>query len=252
MNVLTIDTGGTHVKILATGEKVPREFSSGPKLTARRMVTAVKKLAGDWEYDVVSIGYPGLVVHGRPVLDPHNLGTGWVGFDFAAAFKLPVKIINDASMQALGSYKRGKMLFLGLGTGLGSAMIVDGVVVPMELAHLPYKKGTYEDYVGARGLKKHGKKQWRKQVATVVKRLCAALEADDVVLGGGNVKKLKKLPPAAAQATMRMHSPAVSDYGRRNQALRRLPTKCQKNDAENPQNNPKQTLQKFKPNQTHL
>ena len=195
MNVLTIDTGGTHVKILATGEKIHREFSSGPTLTAKRMVATVKKLAGDWKYDVVSIGYPGLVVHGRPVLEPHNLAPGWVGFDFAAAFKRPVKVINDAAMQALGGYKRGKMLFLGLGTGLGSAMIVDGIIVPMELAHLPYKKATYEDYVGIRGLKKHGKKRWRRHVVDVVKRLVAALEPDDVVLGGGNAKKFKKLRP---------------------------------------------------------
>ncbi len=195
MNVLAIDTGGTHVKILATGEKTHREFSSGPTLTARRMVAAVKKLAGDWKYDVVSIGYPGLVVHGRPVLEPHNLAPGWVGFDFTAAFKCPVKVINDAAMQALGSYKRGKMLFLGLGTGLGSAMIVDGIVVPMELAHLPYKKATYEDYVGIRGLKKRGKKKWRRHVVDVVECLVAALEPTDVVLGGGNVNNLKRLPP---------------------------------------------------------
>ena len=195
MNVLAIDTGGTHVKILVTGQKTHREFSSGPTLTPKRMVSAVKKLAGDWKYDVVSMGYPGLVVHGRPVLEPHSLGRGWVGFNFAAAFKRPVKVINDAAMQALGSYKRGKMLFLGLGTGLGSAMIVDGIVVPMELAHLPYKKATYEDYVGIRGLKKHGKKRWRRHVVDVVAHLVAALEPGDVVLGGGNVKKLKKLPP---------------------------------------------------------
>lgn len=195
MNVLAIDTGGTHVKVLATGKKTPREFSSGPTLTARRMVSAVKKLAGDWKYDLVSLGYPGLVVDGRPVLEPHNLGPGWVGFDFAAAFKRPVKVINDAAMQALGSYKRGKMLFLGLGTGLGSAMIVEGIVVPMELAHLPYEKATFEDYVGLSGLRKHGKDRWRRNVADVVERLIAALEPDDVVLGGGNVKKLEKLPP---------------------------------------------------------
>jgi polyphosphate glucokinase len=195
MNVLAIDTGGTHVKILATGQNTRREFSSGPTLTAKGMVYAVKKLAGDWKYDVVSLGYPGLVVHGRPVLEPHNLGPGWVGFDFAAAFKRPVKVINDAAMQALGSYKRGKTLFLGLGTGLGSAMIVDGIVVPMELAHLPYKNATFEDYVGIRGLKKHGKKRWRRHVVDVVERLTAALEPDDVVLGGGNVKKLETLPP---------------------------------------------------------
>ena len=195
MNVLAIDTGGTHVKILLTGKKTYREFSSGPTLTAKRMVSAVKKLAGDWKYDVVSIGYPGLVVHGRPVLEPHNLAPGWVGFNFAGAFKRPVKVINDAAMQALGSYRRGKMLFLGLGTGLGSAMIVDGIVVPMELAHLPYKKATYEDYVGIRGLKKHGKKRWRRHVVDVVAHLVAALEPDGVVLGGGNVNKLKTLPP---------------------------------------------------------
>ena len=195
MNVLVIDTGGTHVKILATGEKTRRKMPSGPTLTAKQMVSAVKKLAGDWKYDVVSIGYPGLVVDGRPALEPHNLGPGWVGFDFAAAFKRPVKVINDAAMQALGSYKLGKMLFLGLGTGLGSAMIVEGIVVPMELAHLHYKKATFEDYVGIRGLKKHGKKKWRRHVADVVARLIAALEPSDVVLGGGNVKKLEKLPP---------------------------------------------------------
>jgi polyphosphate glucokinase len=195
VNVLVIDTGGNHVKILATGKRTRREFSSGPTLTAKGMVAAVKQLAGNWKYDAVSIGYPGLVVHGRPVLEPHNLAPGWVGFDFAAAFKLPVKVINDAAMQALGSYQRGKMLFLGLGTGLGSAMIVDGIVVPMELAHLPYKKGTYEDYVGIRGLKKQGLSRWRRHVVDVVARLIAALEPDDVVLGGGNIKKLKKLPP---------------------------------------------------------
>jgi len=194
MNVLTIDIGGTHVKILAAGEKTHREFPSGPTLSPRRMVSAVKKLAGIWEYDVISIGYPGVVVHGTPVLEPYNLGTGWVGFDFAAAFKRPVKMINDAAMQALGGYKRGRMLFLGLGTGLGSAMIVDGLVVPMELAHLPYKKATFEDYVGIRGLKKHGKKKWRRYVVDVVKRLSAALEPSDVVIGGGNVHKLKQLP----------------------------------------------------------
>jgi len=159
------------------------------------MVEQVHELTGDWKYDAVSMGYPGVVMHGKVIAEPHNLGPGWVGFDFAAAFKRPVKVINDAAMQALGSYKRGKMLFLGLGAGLGSAMIVDGIVVPMELAHLPYKKGTYEDYVGIRGLKKHGKNKWRRHVVDVVARLTAALEPGDVVLGGGNVLKLKKLPP---------------------------------------------------------
>jgi polyphosphate glucokinase len=195
MNVLTVDIGGTNVKILATGQDTPRAFPSGPTMTPKRMVSGVKKLARDWKYDVVSIGYPGLVVRGRPVAEPHNLASGWVGFDFKAAFGRPVKMINDAAMQALGSYKSGKMLFLGLGTGLGSTLIVDGIVEPMELAHLPYKKGTYEDYVGIRGLERWGKKKWRRHVADVVALLSAALEPDDIVLGGGNVKKLKELPP---------------------------------------------------------
>src|SRR4026209_387227 len=193
-NVLVVDVGGTHVKILATGQKQRREFPSGPNLTPKQMVAGVKKLAKDWKYNVVSIGYPGVVVGNRPVADPYNLGDGWAGFDFGAAFKCPVKVINDAAMQALGSYKGGKMLFLGLGTGLGSSMIVDGIVEPMELGHLPYKKATFEDYVGIRGVKKYGKKKWRSFVTDLVKRLVAALEPDDVVLGGGNVKKLKELP----------------------------------------------------------
>jgi polyphosphate glucokinase len=195
MNVLVVDVGGTHVKILATGQRDPREFASGPALTAKQMVSKVRKTAGDWSYDVVSMGYPGPVHHGRPIIEPHNLGSGWVGFDFEKAFRRPVKIINDAVMQALGSYKGGKMLFLGLGTGLGSALVLNGIAEPMELAHLPYKKGVFEDYIGLRGLKKHGKSKWRRHVRDVVERLIAALEPDDVVLGGGNVKELKQLPP---------------------------------------------------------
>jgi polyphosphate glucokinase len=194
MNVLVVDVGGSNVKILATGQTEPRKFPSGPTLTAKQMVAGVKKLARGWKYDVVSIGYPGMVVRNRLLAEPYNLGDGWMGFDFESAFKRPVRVINDAAMQALGSYKRGKMLFLGLGTGLGSTMIVDGIVEPMELAHLPYKKGTYEDYVGERGLEKRGKKKWRRYVADVVERLAIALEPDDVVLGGGNVKNLKELP----------------------------------------------------------
>ena len=159
------------------------------------MVSGVKRLAADWTYDAVSIGYPGPVLHGRPIAEPYNLGRGWVGFNFAAAFGHPVRVINDAAMQALGSYTGGKMLFLGLGTGLGSTMIVDGIVEPMELGHLPYKKGTYEDYVGKAGLHRRGKKKWRREVADVVDRLIAALEPEDTVLGGGNVHKLKRLPP---------------------------------------------------------
>jgi polyphosphate glucokinase len=195
VNVLTIDVGGTHVKILASGQKERREFVSGPKLTAAMMVAGVRNLAKDWKYDAVSIGYPGPVCHNRPIAEPCNLGKGWVAFDYRSAFKRPVKVINDAAMQALGSYKTGRMLFLGLGTGLGSAMIVGGLLEPMELGHLPYKKATYEDYVGIRGLEKYGKAKWQKFVADVVKRLIAALEPDDVVLGGGNVHKLKVLPP---------------------------------------------------------
>jgi polyphosphate glucokinase len=195
MNILVIDVGGTHVKILASGGKDKREIDSGPTMTARQMVSSVKKLADGWEYDVLSIGYPGPVVHDRPMAEPHNLGKGWMGFNFAAAFKLPTKVINDAAMQALGSYRGGKMLFLGLGTGLGSTMIVDGIVQPMELAHLPYRKRTYEDYVGARALEEFGKKAWRKHVEGVVECLVAALQPDDVVLGGGNATKLKELPP---------------------------------------------------------
>ncbi len=193
--VLAIDVGGTHVKVLATGQHTARKILSGPTMTASKMVQQVKRLVKDWEFDVVSIGYPGPVVHGRPVREPHNLGRGWMGFDFRKAFGHPVKVINDAAMQALGSYRGGRMLFLGLGTGLGSAMVVDGILESMELAHLPYKKKTYEDYVGTRGLKRLGKKKWRRQVAEIVKLLQDALEAEYVVLGGGNSKKLKKLPP---------------------------------------------------------
>ncbi len=194
--ILAIDVGGTHVKALATGQREPRKIPSGPTLTARQMVQQVKRLVRDWSYDAVSIGYPGPVVHGHPLREPYNLGKGWVGFDFRKAFGHPVQLVNDAAMQALGSYNGGRMLFLGLGTGLGSAMIVDGIIEPMELAHLPYKKGkTYEDYIGLRGLERLGKKKWRRHVADVVEQLKAAMEPDYVVLGGGNAKKLKKLPP---------------------------------------------------------
>jgi polyphosphate glucokinase len=195
MNVLVIDVGGTHVKILATGQSEKREFASGPKMTAEQMIPQVQKLANGWDYDVVSMGYPGPVLHNRPVADPKNLGPGWMGFDFKAGFGRPTKVLNDAAMQALGSYRNGKMLFLGLGTGLGSTLILDGVLEPMELGHLPYKKATYEDYVGARGLERFGKKRWRKHVFDVVDRLAGALEPDDIVLGGGNAKILNDLPP---------------------------------------------------------
>ena len=196
--VLAIDVGGTHVKIRVSGRRETREFESGPTMTPRRMVTRVRELAGDMKYDVVSIGYPGVVVHGKIVTEPHNLGRGWVGFNFRKAFGRPTQVMNDAAMQAIGSYEGGRMLFLGLGTGLGSALVVDGTVAPMELAHLPYKNGrTFEDYVGDRGRKRLGAKKWRRTVADVVEQLSKALEADYVVLGGGNAKKLKKLPKNA-------------------------------------------------------
>ncbi|MBP1752869.1 MAG: ppgK [Geobacteraceae bacterium] len=195
MNVLVVDVGGTSVKILATGQEEPRRFPSGPKMTPMQMVAGVKELTGDWKYDVVSIGYPGRILKDRIAVEPHNLAPGWIGFDFEAAFGCPVKLLNDAAMQALGSYRNGTMLFLGFGTGLGSALVVKGTVVPMELGHLSYKKGTYEDYVGLRGLKRLGKKKWRGHVEFGVERMIDVLNCDDVVLGGGNVKKLKDLPP---------------------------------------------------------
>jgi polyphosphate glucokinase len=198
MRILVIDVGGSHVKVIATGRKAPIKIPSGPDMTASTMVRRVRKAITDWKYDAVSIGYPGAVLHGKPVSEPRNLGGGWVGFNFRKAFGCPVKVINDAAMQALGSYRGGRMLFLGLGTGLGSALIIDGVLEPMELAHLPYKKGrTYEEFVGQAGLKRLGRKKWRRHVADVITRLKAALEADDVVVGGGNAKRLRKLPSGA-------------------------------------------------------
>jgi polyphosphate glucokinase len=195
MKVLTVDVGGTSVKILVEGEKLPRKFASGPTMTVRQMVAGVKQLSRGWKYDRVAIGYPGVVKHNQPVTEPYNLAHGWVKFDYASAFGCPVKVINDAAMQALGSYKAGHMLFLGLGTGLGSALVADGVVVPLEIAHLPYRKATFEDYVGVRALERMGKKKWRGQVNDVIARLIAAFRPDDVVLGGGNSKQLKELPP---------------------------------------------------------
>lgn len=198
--ILVIDVGGTNVKIRVNTDPHERKIPSGSKMTARQMVRAVKRAAKDWKYEVISIGFPGPVLQGRPLHEPHNLGRGWVGFNFRKAFGRPVQVINDAAMQAIGSYEGGRMLFLGLGTGLGSAMVVDGILEPMELAHLPYKKGgkTYEDYVGVRALKKFGKKKWRRHVVDVVERLKEALGAEYVVLGGGNAKylteHLKDLP----------------------------------------------------------
>jgi polyphosphate glucokinase len=193
-----VDVGGSHVKVMDNRGLTKREFVSGPHLSAREMVKQVKDLTADWSYDVVSIGYPGPVVHNRPLAEPHNLGGGWVGFDFAKAFGCPTQVVNDALMQALGSYEGRRMLFLGLGTGLGSAMIVDGILEPMELGHLPYHKGrTFEDDVGAAGLERLGKKKWRQKVADIVKHFVAALEPDYVVLGGGNAEKLGRLPRKA-------------------------------------------------------
>ncbi|MGA7922694.1 MAG: ROK family protein [Thermoplasmata archaeon] len=195
--VLVIDIGGSHVKVLVTGKTRPRRAISGAGMTPQEMVTKVRRLSRGWAFDVVSIGYPGPVVHGRPVHDPPNLGPGWLGFDFGKAFRRPVKVLNDAAMQALGSYQGGRMLFLGLGTGLGAAMIIDGQLQPFELGHLPYRKGrTYEDYIGERGLRRLGRKRWRRRVFDIVSKLIAALEPTTVVIGGGNARKLKRLPPS--------------------------------------------------------
>lgn len=195
MKVLVIDVGGSNVKILATGQTEERRFPSGPTMTAAMMADTVKSLAAGWQYDAVAIGYPGVVENDQPTTEPHNLAPGWVRFDYRAAFGRPVKIVNDAAMQALGSFTQGKLLFLGLGTGLGTTMVVNGVMVPMELAHLPYRNGTFEDYVGERALERDGKKKWRKSVVDVVARLKAALVPDDVVIGGGNIRHFKTLPP---------------------------------------------------------
>jgi polyphosphate glucokinase len=196
MRILGIDIGGTSVKVLVSGLSAePRKIASDSSLTPQRMVSDVQRAAADWAYDAITIGYPGPVLNGRIVIEPWNLGKGWVGFDFSEAFGRPVRVINDAAMQALGSYRGGKMLFLGLGTGLGSCMVVDGIVEPMELGHLPYEGSTFEDYVGIRGLERLGLERWRQHVADVVARLIAALEPEDIVLGGGNIHKLEQLPP---------------------------------------------------------
>lgn len=196
--VLAVDVGGTHVKVMTNKGQTKREFPSGPHLSAKTMLKKVRDLTKDWSYDVVSVGYPGPVAHNRPLAEPHNLGRGWIGFNFAKAFGRPTRVVNDALMQALGSYEGGRMLFLGLGTGLGSAMIVDGILEPMELGHLPYQKSkTFEDYLGAAGLQRQGRRKWKQKVAEVVKYFVSALEPDYVVLGGGNAEKLGRLPPKA-------------------------------------------------------
>ncbi len=196
MKVLVIDVGGNNVKVSLSGRKgEPIKVPSGPEMTAPRMAAEVKKVTHGWKYNAVSIGYPGPVVNGRPAEEPANLGPGWRGFDYKKAFGKPVRVVNDAAMQALGSYQGGRMLFLGLGTGLGSALVVKGVLAPMELAHLPYKTGkTYEDFAGARGLKRLGKKKWTEHVHEIVALLKHGLQCDYVVLGGGQTRKLKSLP----------------------------------------------------------
>jgi polyphosphate glucokinase len=194
MNILVIDIGGTNIKLLATGQTESQKIPSGPLMTPELMVAAVKDFTKDWQYDAISIGYPGIVKNGKITTEPHNLAPGWTKFDFEAAFKMPVRIVNDAAMQALGSYEKGTLLFLGLGTGLGTAIVAEGVVIPMELAHLSYKKSTYEDHMGIRGLKRLGKKKWQLSIEDCVSRFIAALQPDDVVIGGGNAKKLKRVP----------------------------------------------------------
>ena len=194
-NVLVIDIGGTNVKVASNHQRVPLKIPSGPSMTAQQMTQQVLLGTKGWRYDCVSIGYPGPVVHDRPLAEPHNLASGWIDFNYQKAFGKPIRFINDAAMQALGGYRGGRMLFLGIGTGLGSAMVFEGVVVPLELAHLPYRKGrTYEDCVGREGLELYGKKRWRRYVLDVVERLKAALVCEYVLLGGGNAKLMKQLP----------------------------------------------------------
>jgi polyphosphate glucokinase len=202
--ILVIDVGGTHVKFRVGGRGTIRAFASGPTMTPARMSRQLRKLTRELPFDAVAIGYPGVVFRGRIGAEPHNLGRGWVGFDFAHAFGRPVRIANDAAMQALGSYSGGRMLFLGLGTGLGVTLILDGVVEPTELGHIPYKHGlTYEDYLGDRGRKLRGNKKWRKSVTEIVAQLKVALEVDYVVLGGGNAARLRSLPRGARRGDNR-------------------------------------------------
>ena len=215
MKVLVVDVGGSHVKVMVSGCDEERRMESGPALTAAQMASGVRALARGWKYEAVAIGYPGPVVRNRPAAEPVNLGTGWVGFDYEKAFDCPVRMVNDAAMQALGGYNGGKMLFLGFGTGLGTTLIVDGVLVPMELAHLPYRRATFEDYVGARALERFGKRKWRKYVVDVVARLTAALEPEDIVLGGGNAANLRgpaaALPDRRQQQRVPRRFPAVGE-----------------------------------------
>lgn len=202
MKILVIDVGGTNVKMLATGQDVPRKINSGHRMTASKMVEEALSEVADWEHEVVSIGYPSFAFRGRPVCEPTNLGAGWVGFDFEKAFGRPVRLINDAAMQALGSYEGGRMLFLGLGTGLGAAVIIDGTLEPLDLAHLTYRKGkSFEDYVGQRGLERTGKRRWRIHVDDITRQLRTAFEVEYVVLGGGNARLVEELPEGARLGT---------------------------------------------------
>ena len=207
MKVLVIDIGGTHVKVASTDTRVPIKIPSGPTMDAEQMTRQVLAATESWAYDCISIGYPGPVTHDRPLAEPHNLAAGWTDFPYRKVFGKPIRFLNDAAMQALGGYKGGRMLFLGTGTGLGSAMIFDGVVIPLELAHLPYKKGrTYEEYIGLIGLQRRGKKRWRKSVLDIIDRLQAAFICDNVLLGGGNAKLMKNLP---AHITLGANSNAI-------------------------------------------
>ena len=202
MKILVIDVGGNHIKVSTRGRKTPLRIPSGEAMTAETMAEEVKKATAGWTYDGVSIGYPGPVIDGRPVEEPVNLGAGWVDFDYEAAFGKPVKLVNDAAMQALGAYQHGRMLFLGLGTGLGSALVADGVLTPLELAHLPYRKGkTYEDYAGSRGLKRLGRRKWTRHIERIVALLKHGLQVHEVVLGGGQTTRLKRLPDGVRLGT---------------------------------------------------
>jgi predicted NBD/HSP70 family sugar kinase len=230
--ILVVDVGGTHVKFRIGGKGAIGEFASGPKMRPARMVGEIRKRLGGAHFDAVAMGYPGLVFHGRIVSEPHNLGPGWVDYDFRAAFAKPVRLVNDAAMQAIGSYEGGRMLFLGLGTGLGVALILDGDVESTEVAHLPYKRGrSYEDYVGEHAREQRGGHKWRKAVRDVIKRLASAFEVDYVVLGGGNAVRLKKLPPSvrlgdnhnALRGGLRLWEPGADPRGLHIRATRRRP-----------------------------
>jgi polyphosphate glucokinase len=205
VKILTLDVGGTNIKAKIEGPEERRKLPSGPHMTPQLMVEGVKEMVRDWDYEVISIGFPGVIKQGKIINEPANLGSGWVGFDFSEAFGKPVKLMNDAAMQALGSYKgEGVLLFLGLGTGLGSAIVVDGTVLPMELAHLSYRSGTFEDYLGLRGLEKYGKEAWQEHVFVVVERFRAAFLPDDIVLGGGKSKHLTEVPAGCRLGTNKL------------------------------------------------